>query len=90
MIGTKLQIVDSPLLQNVTASSLLLSALGFILLSAIAYVILTEVYRAKIRLPGIPGPTGLPVVGNLYQLNPDPAETLNEWGKKYGGCYQIM
>lgn len=87
MIG---KLIDSPFLRDATPSSLLLATLGFILLSAIGYVVVTEVYRSKIRLPGIPGPTGLPVVGNLYQLNPDPAETLHQWGKKYGGCYQVM
>jgi 3-hydroxyphenylacetate 6-hydroxylase len=90
MIGTKLHIINSPLLQNVTPSSLLVLTIGFILISAVGYVVITEVYRSKIRLPRIPGPTGLPIVGNLYQLNPDPAETLHQWGKIYGGCYQIM
>lgn len=90
MIGTKLHLTSSPLLQNVTLSSLLLLTVGFVVLSAFGYVVITEVYRSKIRLPRIPGPTGLPIVGNLYQLNPDPAETLHQWGKKYGGCYQIM
>ena len=90
MIGTKLQSIDSPLLQNITPYSLLLFTVGFTLLSGIGYVVVTEIYRSKIRLPRIPGPTGLPIVGNLYQLNPDPAETLHQWGKRYGGCYQIM
>lgn len=90
MIGSKIHLTTSPLLRDVTASSLILSTLVFILVSALAYVVVTEIYRSKIRLRRIPGPTGLPIVGNLYQLNPDPAQTLHEWGKQYGGCYQIM
>ena len=90
MIGNKLHLTSNPLLRDVTPSSLILTTLAFALLIVLAYVVLTELYRSKLRIPNIPGPTGLPIVGNLYQLNPDPAETLHRWTKQYGGVYQIM
>ena len=90
MIGTKLHLTNIPILSNVTTSNLFLSVIALALLAIIGYIVITELYRSKIRLPGIPGPTGVQVVGNLYQLNPDPAQTLHEWGKQYGGVYQIM
>ena len=90
MIGTQLHLTNVPILQNVTPTSLLSTTVALFLLAVVGYVVVTELYRAKIRLPTIPGPTGLPIVGNYYQLNPDPAQTLHKWGKQYGGIYQIM
>ena len=90
MIGTQLHLTNFPILQNVTLTSLLFTSFAFVLLATIGYVVITEIYRSKIRLPRIPGPTGLPIVGNYTQLDPDPAQTLHEWGKRYGGVYQIM
>ncbi|KAH8812106.1 cytochrome P450 [Xylogone sp. PMI_703] len=54
------------------------------------HLITNEIRRYKARLPDIDGPSGLPVIGNLHQLGPDPAERLRQWGLKYGGVYQIM
>ncbi|KAK3717675.1 hypothetical protein LTR37_005742 [Vermiconidia calcicola] len=90
MIGNKLHLTSNPLLRDITPSSLILTTLAFALLIVLSYVVLTELYRSKLRIPNIPGPTGLPIVGNLYQLNPDPAETLHQWTKQYGGVYQIL
>src|ERR1700761_8406915 len=79
---------DFSFLQDLSTLSFLLT----IIVSAtiFAYVIGTEIYRAKVRLSTIPGPIGVPVFGNLLQLKPDPAETLYQWGKRYGGVYQIF
>lgn len=39
--------------------------------------------KAKYRYP--PGPKGIPVFGNLFQLPPAyPGAKLMEWGKQYG------
>jgi 3-hydroxyphenylacetate 6-hydroxylase len=38
----------------------------------------------------IDGPRGLPIVGNLTQLKPNPAEKLRGWANQYGGVCQIM
>ncbi len=71
-----------------------INVLGLILtvsaLIGLSYVVVTEAYRSSVRIPHIPGPAGIPIFGNLYQLNPDPAERLHQWSKKYGGVFQIM
>jgi 3-hydroxyphenylacetate 6-hydroxylase len=77
-------------LADTDAASVAGAASAFLLLGTLVYFIATEIYRLNIRLRTLPGPTGLPIVGNFYQLNPDPAETLHQWGKRYGGVYQIM
>lgn len=66
-------------LGNVSPGSLILTLLTLAAISLLGYVLITELYRYKVRLRSIPGPVGLPVVGNLYQLGPDPAETLHQW-----------
>jgi cytochrome P450 len=90
MIGSKLHLDGFSIVQDITVASLSVTVLALTSLVALLYVLITEAYRSKIRVPNIPGPTGLPIVGNFYQLNPDPAETLHQWSKKYGGVYQIM
>lgn len=61
-----------------------------LLISLLLYLLITEALRYRARLPHIDGPRGLPIVGNLHQLSPDPSEQLRRWGEKYGGIYQIM
>ena len=91
MLGDNLRLAVLPALQNITLTNLLTTSIAFLFLGIIGYVIITELYRQKVRLPGIPGPTGVPIAGNFYQLGHDPAETLHQWGKRYNnGVYQIM
>ena len=94
MIEEALQRTDiTSILQrlSLTSSSALIRA-GSIVLSIclLSYFVITEVLRIRARLPNIGGPRGLPIVGNLHQLGPDPSERLRQWGEKYGGVYQIM
>jgi len=89
MIGSQLRLNIPALFFDVTAISLLVHVFVFLSVALLAYAIATELYRYHVRLPTLPGPPGFPIVGNLYQLAPDPAETLHKWGKRYGGVYQI-
>ena len=91
MIGNKLYNTDLPtLLRSLQQPGKAGVAIcDLILIALVAYALVSEVRRLKARIPGINGPTGLPVVGNLHQLGPDPAEQLRQWGKKYGGVFQI-
>ena len=34
----------------------------------VVYFLLNEIVRARRRIRGIPGPAGLPIVGNLHQV----------------------
>lgn len=59
-------------------------------LSAIAFIAY-EVTRQLARLPGFGGPTGRPIVGNLWQIHKkDAPEQYRQWAKKYGPVYQIQ
>lgn len=43
----------------------------------------------KSKLPTVPGPSGWPIVGNLFQLGEDAAITLGEWAQTYGPVFKI-
>ncbi len=42
--------------------------LGFVIFAVIVYLIVNEWTRYDARIKGLPGPPGLPVVGNLHQV----------------------
>jgi 3-hydroxyphenylacetate 6-hydroxylase len=88
-MDSKLDILRLP--ANIFASpfNLLKIILIFLVAIVLSYLGIGEIQRIRARLP-IKGPTGLPIVGNLHQVHPDPAEQLRKWGEKYGGVYQIM
>lgn len=58
--------------------------------SILLYLILAELQRARVRIPGFNGPTGLPMIGNIHQIRVNAAEQYRLWSKKYGAVYQIM
>ncbi|WOO78093.1 Phenylacetate 2-hydroxylase [Vanrija pseudolonga] len=55
-------------------------------LVAVAVVHYARYAKGKIHLPG---PTPLPIVGNLLHLGKDPAMTYHEWSKTYGDVFKI-
>lgn len=56
--------------------------------AALAYLIHYRYGRAK-SLPYPPGPPGLPLIGNLRDIPPDPAwTTYLQWTEEYGQCRQ--
>ncbi|RMD39809.1 hypothetical protein DV735_g5315, partial [Chaetothyriales sp. CBS 134920] len=59
-------------------------------LVGVAYVVLTEVYRAKQRIPSFGGPLGWPIVGNIPQIQSNAAEQYRRWSEQYGPVFQIM
>ncbi|TVY92878.1 3-hydroxyphenylacetate 6-hydroxylase [Lachnellula willkommii] len=62
-----------------------------IILAVLTYFIANEFVRYRARLKGIPGPTSLPIIGNLYQLyNVLPAEQYRLWAETYGDLFQVQ
>lgn len=61
-----------------------------ILLTPFLYVILNEFVRASARVPGLKGPKGLPLIGNLAQIRFNAAEQYRVWSRKFGAVYQIQ
>lgn len=54
------------------------------------YVIFNEVIRANARISGLKGPRGLPLIGNIWDIRTNAAEKYRQWGKSYGGVFQIQ
>lgn len=55
----------------------------------IIYIVINEFVRHAARIPGIKGPLGLPLVGNLWSIRNNAAEQYRVWSKTYGGIFQV-
>ena len=49
-----------------------------------------EIVRSNARVPGMKGPRGLPLVGNLWDIRVNAAEKYRQWAKSHGDVYQIQ
>jgi 3-hydroxyphenylacetate 6-hydroxylase len=56
----------------------------------VLYVLANEVIRRQARVAGLGGPSGLPLIGNLYQIRKNAAEKYRQWARTYGAVYQIQ
>ncbi len=65
-----------------------LSAVSFLII--IVYFVSNEFVRQSVRIPGLKGPRGFPVIGNLWNIRTNAAEQYRLWARKYGGVYQIQ
>ncbi|KAN0055550.1 hypothetical protein ACTA71_008666 [Dictyostelium dimigraforme] len=66
---------------------------SLLLIIIIISIIFIIIKKSKNRIRNInskiPGPTGLPIIGNLHQLRNNPNDVLKEWYEKYGPIYRI-
>lgn len=56
----------------------------------LAYVLVNEVVRYRARVPGMKGPPGLPLIGNLYSIRTNAAARYKVWSRMYGDVYQVQ
>lgn len=56
----------------------------------LTYVLANEVARWRARVPGMRGPPGLPLVGNLLSIQQNAAAQYKAWAKTYGDVYQVQ
>lgn len=49
-----------------------------------------EKRRRALRIPHVPGPKGLPIFGNLYEIRANAAEQYRQWSHQYGDVFQIQ
>jgi hypothetical protein len=54
------------------------------------YVLVNEIIRRSVRIPKLGGPTGLPLIGNLWQIRINAAEKYRAWSEVHGDVYQIQ
>lgn len=54
------------------------------------YVLANEFVRSQARVPGLKGPSGLPLIGNLYDIRTNAAEKYRQWARTHGEVYQIQ
>jgi 3-hydroxyphenylacetate 6-hydroxylase len=78
-------VLQTAILEKPTAVLLLLSVIVPLL-----YILTNEWVRRATRVPGLSGPSGFLVIGNLWQIRVNAAEKYREWSKKYGGVYQVQ
>jgi phenylacetate 2-hydroxylase len=53
------------------------------------YCAVDRLFGGAPRTVDMPGPTGFPVVGNLYQMKDGHVQVLSKWVKKYGPVMRI-
>lgn len=54
------------------------------------YIFFNELVRYRARVPGLKGPPGLPLIGNLWSVRSNAAAQYKEWSKSYGDVYQVQ
>lgn len=79
-----------PALQERLATNPIQTVLAAFILTLVSYVVLNEIVRYQARVPGMPGPPGFPLIGNLWSIRSNAAAQYREWSKRYGDVYQVQ
>lgn len=82
--GLAQQLVDLAILHPLASGAIV------VVLIPVTYILYNEFIRAQARIPGMKGPSGLPMVGNIPQIRVNAAETYRQWAKTWGPVYQIQ
>jgi len=61
-----------------------------VIIAPILYVLANEILRRQARVVGLSGPSGFPLIGNLFQIRKNAAEKYRQWARTYGAVYQIQ
>lgn len=75
---------------NMNMSGLSHLLIIIIVVSLVIAPVLYERRRRGLRIPNVPGPTGLPFVGNLYDIRTNAAEQYRKWSHQHGDVFQIQ
>lgn len=68
-----------------------MSGLFKLSLSVLVIGLAIRIMRRKSRLPLPPGPRGLPIIGNTFDIpSVNMAQTYLRWTKTYGTCYPCL
>ena len=65
--------------------------IGIVLVCVVALLLLLVAFRGKKNLlKKMPGPEGVPILGNVLQMDPKRADlTMVDWAKQYGEVFKI-
>lgn len=67
----------------------LLQVIALGLAAAVLVAAYHEYLRLSSRVKRLPGPSGWPIIGNLYQVKGKPAyEIYRQWSEKFGPVFQ--
>lgn len=75
---------------NMNMSGLSYLLIILIVMSLVVAPVLYERRRRGLRIPNVPGPGGLPFVGNLYDIRTNAAEQYRNWSHEHGDVFQIQ
>lgn len=79
-----------PVLQDHLTTQPIQTLLAAFVSLLLSYIVINEVVRYSARVPGMKGPPGLPLVGNMLSIRSNAAAQYYEWSKKYGDVYQVQ
>lgn len=66
------------------------SVLLTLVIAPLIYLFINELVRHNARISNLQGPSGLPLIGNIWDIHINAAEKYREWSRKYGKVYQIQ
>ncbi|KAK7951108.1 cytochrome P450 phenylacetate hydroxylase [Apiospora aurea] len=56
----------------------------------VVYIFANEIVRSRRRIPGLKGPKGWPIIGNLREVRVDAALKYRDWSETYGDVFQVQ